>query len=953
MNFQGLGHDYARKNRSDYTYRTYSSNATAPTSASQVTVVHAPLVQRSGESAPPSPPTVVPYLPSPPSTPEQDSPARIERPQRTRPRARARPLPQQRRRRRTATYNAAREPVAYPRSTIRFHPNQVTMTASPPPATDWIVSDFRDELVRNVETSVTPGVDSTPYIIHALETMTQARDDARILSAARSSSTSQATNPILRYLPSSIPGLFQPKAAYNPVSTAETDPDAPRNILTPEEELAALRRHRKRTNSENPQTDQPYPPLERRPSWMRPLSSGTVRVPYSVSSHEEGQGYAWGPEDTLKFCDRMDEMDRTPPPRRSPRDVENWQSQNDAFANDAESASMHPRLDWRPWTLRLPSLLTLAGLCVLMIAALVFCAVFSDRRQGLKSYSGTIYDGYYFLFRILPQLLAALLLLYAQIVITAAFRVLPFSALAAEDVRTRRNVGFLPLYPKTFLWPQHVSTWRVRIPIIMTWLLNFTIPLQSCLFTVVYIQEQWIWCTVQGVAWVLVALYVFMLLATLNLASFWHHRRTGLGPNWDMRSLADIISLLAPSNSAQQFSGTESAVRRNDMRHMLFANIERLGYWRSPEAPELNLWYGIGSPAHDEKVAFESLGDYVHEKGPRGAPPNVMPSTGNIRSRYLPWCIRDAQVISWAVATGALLVTLFVVCFNPRTDIRKGFMPLISAAPVAGAFSAADFLYSFLPALLGMVIFLGFQSLDLMLRILTPWGELSHVEGSLARNSILLDYAACLPLESTWKALKHGHWKVAFISLFATFSFLIPVLAGGMFMALTAPDHIVRMYPNVPVLAIILTLLTIMLLALVALMFNRNQFHLPHAVTCLNEIISFCYAEELRADPAFQWAQSHRHLKQKLGAYMDNAEQSRWFFSAGYGRKGALGVRRYGKYTGETPFIQAAKRREREKAQLATRILREAAERDLAYERQRQYEISRPVPQGNSAMISP
>ncbi|ETS84934.1 hypothetical protein PFICI_02959 [Pestalotiopsis fici W106-1] len=950
MNFQGLGHDYVRKNRSDYTYRTYSSNATAPTSASQITVIHAPLKQRSEESAPPSPPTVVPYLPSPPSTPEPDSPVPTRRPQRTRPRARARPQPQQRRR--APTYHVAREPVVDPRPIVRFHPNQVTMTASPPPTTDWVVSDFRDELVRNVETSVTPGVDSTPYIIHALETMTQPRDDGRIMSAARSSSTSQATNPILRYLPSSIPGLFQPKAAYIPVSTADPDPNAPRNILTPEEELAALRRHRKRTNSEDPQANQPMLPLGRRPSWLRPLSSGTIRVPYSVSSNED-DGHPWGPEDVIKFVDRMDELEQTPPPRRSPRDIDNWQSQSDVFTDDPEMASMFPRLDYKPWTLRLPCLFILAGLCVLMVAALIFCAIFSDRQQGLMAYSGTIYDGGYFLFRIFPQFLAALILLYAQIVITAAFRVLPFSALAAEDVRSRRNVGFLPLYPKTFLWPQYVSTWRVRIPIIMTWLLNFTIPLQSCLFTVVYIEEQWIWCTVQGVAWVLVALYVFMLLATLLLAGFWHHRRTGLGPKWDMRTLADIIALLAPSNSAQQFSGTENAVRRNDMRHMLFSNIERLGYWRSPEAPELNLWYGIGSPAHDEKVNFESLGDYVHEKGPRGAPPNVMPSAGGIRNRYLPWCFRDTQVSFWAVATGILLITLFVICFNPKTDIRSGFVPLISAAPIPGAFSAANFLYSFVPALLGMIIFLVFQSLDLTLRILTPWGELSRVEGSLARNSILLDYAACLPLESTWKALKHGHWKVAFISLFATFSFLIPVLAGGMFMALTAPDHIVRMYPNVPVLAIILTLLTLMLLALVALIFNRDQFRLPHAVTCLNEIISFCYAEDLRADPAFQWAQSHRLLKMKLGAYMDNAEQSRWFFSAGYGKKGALGIRRYGRYTGDTPYVQAAKRRAREKREMAGRILRRAAEKDLAIDRQRQYEISRPVPKGNSTMISP
>ncbi|KAH6651827.1 hypothetical protein BKA67DRAFT_537679 [Truncatella angustata] len=935
MNFQGPGPDYVNENHPNQTYTTNSTNATPPAAAtaSQVTVLHAPLTQQTfrHESSPSSPPTIVPYVPSPPSTPELDGPDRLF-PQETRGTRQAQQTQQP-----AATYHVAQPPVD-PRPLVRFDPRQVTMAVHPP--VDWAVSDFKNDLVREVEKSVTPGIDSTPFIQYALETMTQPREDERDVSAVYSSS-SEGTNPVFRYLPAAIPGLFQPTQSYLPVNSGFPELEA-RELTSPDEELAALRRSRQENRLH------PEPRLGRRSSRLRPLSGGVVRVPYSDSPEIPAGFQAGGPGDRLRMLDHFDRLEAAASPKRSPRDVINWQSQTDNFA-DPEKAASYPPLTYRPWILRIQSLSLLAALCVLMIAALMFAAIFSERHNGLTVYSGTLYDGYYFLFRIFPQLLAAVLLLYAQNVITTVFRILPFSALASDDLRSRRNVGFLPLYPKSFLWPQLISTWQVWIPIVITWILNITIPLQSCVFTVVYVGQVWTWSTVQGVAWFLVALYFSMLLATVLLIIYWHNRRTGLVPDWDIRSLADIIVLLAPSNSVQQYAGTETAEKRNDMRHMLYNNIERLGYWRSPDVPDSSLWYGIGVSTNEEKAKVESLGDPVHEKGPRGVPPNFMPFRGDVRTRYLPWCIRDTQISFWAVSATILLVVLFVVCFNPATDVRHGFLPLLSAAPGPGAFSAADFLYSFLPSLLGMVVFLLFQSLDLTLRILTPWGELSHRDGSLAKNSILLDYAACLPLESTWKACRHGHWRVALISLLSTLSILVPVLAGGMFMALTATDHVVRMYPNVAVLSVVLTLLILTLFGIISIIFKRDQFRLPHAVTCLNEIISFCYAEELRADPAFESTQGHRLLKQKLGVYRDNAEQSRWIFGTGSGKQETLGIRRYGKFTGDTPHVAATKQRAKETRDAAGKALRRALERDLEETQRRA--ISRPVPKGNSTMI--
>lgn len=875
------------------------------------------------DSSSPEPPTAIAYIPSPPSTPQLYGLDRLH-PQQSKP-----------------THHAAQSPVN-PRPLVRFDPKQVTMTAPPPPA-DWVISDFKDDLVREVGTSVTPGVDSTPYIQYALEAMTQPRDDDgdddQALSMGRSR-ISDEVNPMHRYLPAAVPGLFQPQPAYIPVPTQD-------GLNSPAEELAALRQQRQRAKLDEivPSGPQTKP----RASWTRPQSGGTARLPCPVTP-SPSPGFEQGsPGEFLLTLDRLDGTEETPPIGISPRDINNWQSQTDKF-KDPEKAIRYPPLIHRPWVLSTPSLLLLAALCVSMIAALMFSATYSESRNGLMAYSGTIYDGDYFLFRVFPQFLAALVLLYSQSVIVAAFRILPFSALASDDVRSRRNVGFLPLYPKSFLWPQLVSSWQVWIPIVVTWIMNITIPLQSCLFTVVYVNEVWIWSTVQGVAWILVALYVSMLLATILLIVYWHNRRTGLGPNRDMRSLADIIALLAPSNSSEQYAGTETAEQRNDMRHMLYNNAERLGYWRSPDVPGLGLWYGIGIPMNEEKVSFDSFDDRVHEKGPRGAPRDVMQTHGDVRTRYLPWCIRDAQIGFWVVFTLILLIALFVVCFNPATDVRNGFLPLLSAAPGAGGFSAADFLYAFLPSLLGMILFLWFQSLDLTLRILTPWGELSNQAGSLAGDSILLDYAACLPLESTWKAVRHGHWRIAFISLLSTTLLLIPVLAGGLFIALTPQDRIVHMYPNTAVLAILLTLLVLMFVGLIALIPNRKQFRLPHAVTCLNEIISFCYAEDLRKDPAFEGAQHHRLLEQKLGAYMGNTQQSRWVFGTAYGQQGKLGIHRFGKYTGEIPHVLAATQRVKANQDRSGNASRKDAERQFEHAR-RQYAISRPVPQGNSTMI--
>ncbi len=580
-----------------------------------------------------------------------------------------------------------------------------------------------------------------------------------------------------------------------------------------------------------------------------------------------------------------------------------------AEADPEKAGDSAPSLTFKPWILRDQSLLLLMALCLLMVAALVFCAVYSVGRNGFMPYEGTMYGGDYFLFRVLPQLLGAVLLIYAQCLITTAFRVLPFSLMASDDIRERRDAVLLPLYPKTFLWPQLVGPWNVWVPMLNVWLLNFTIPLLCSLFTVKLVDNTWTWATVQGVAWTLVALYISLLSATLIMFIYWRGRRTGMLEGWDLRTLADIIYISAQSNSLRQYHGTETYTSRNQMKSWLRDNVERLGFWSSTDAPGFPRWYSIGVPSNEEKVAFQTTGaamwDRLREEASSPAK-RLQPESKEAESQYLPWCFRSGQISFFIVASVILFVALIAVSFNHSTDVRHGFVPGLSAAPTAGVFSPANFLYSFLPSLIGMVLFLTFQSLDLTLRILEPWGELNRPEGSRADKSLLVDYAACaMPWEATYGAIRRKHWRVAAVSFLAPLFVLLPVLGGGLFMALTPPSRVVRMYPNVGAFAAVLTLLVLYLAGLASLAPGRGRLRLPHAVACLADVVSLCSSDELRADVAFNYPRGPRELRARLddaaGAGRDGSRsrdrQGRWALGRGRPGNERLGVKRHSRFT--------------------------------------------------------
>ncbi|KAK4178887.1 putative phosphoribosylaminoimidazole-succinocarboxamide synthase [Triangularia setosa] len=730
-----------------------------------------------------------------------------------------------------------------------------------------MLADFREDLAR-LDGVITPGVDDTPYIHQAIEALTRRDRDTGYSANESSSSDSAQAGPSI-YPNQPHRQIYQhAQQTHRPISTGP--------IQEGDEAL----------QPPNPQFSRPNPAA----------SADSLADSLLKGARKPAQPHEWRPAEREEILNRTGE----------------WKT------------SGVPPLTFRPWPLRAPALLGFMAMCVLMIAALIFSAVWSHLEQGLVGWDDIV-GGRYFVFRILPQLIGAIFLLYAQFIITTIFRILPFVRLASCNPGDRDGAVYQKLYP-SFLWPQFIGPWNVWVPIFVTWLMNFTIPLQSSLFTVVLTERgeerEWVWATCQGVAWALVGLYLLLLISTIIVWRFWAAtEKTGL--IWDCRSLADYIAIVSETNTATDYRGTQLARGIEGIRFALRRRAhDRLGYWTWKDGRP-GFWHTLGSPMDNEsnllpfpdvasgqrmeKQPFTNSSPLIenpeHHNDLEASDPNSA-----IRHRYLPWSLRTSQLLWFIITSVILLAALFVVSFLPSTRISKGFTPGLKADPQPGAFSAADFLYAFLPSLLGMLLFLSFQHITTHFLILAPWSALSAPGGCRAEEGLLVDYAACLPLQSSFKALKNKHFRAAFVSLCSTLFLAIPVLAGGMFMALTklsktrsegengvvteSWEQEVRMYANMPAYCLLLAVLSLYLLALISLVPKRKEMGMPHGVGCLAEIVGYLVNNELRDELAFKRCVNKEELLERMGAGSRGNGgidvSPRWYF--GFGGEGTAGA---------------------------------------------------------------
>lgn len=741
-----------------------------------------------------------------------------------------------------------------------------------------MLTGFRDELVREAGV-VTPGVDDTPYIQFAIEALSRDRDTGYSANDSLSSDETLSGN---RAIPDQGLGYYQPRPIIDQQrqtyrNAPQTPGSAPPTQLQhggigeqPDRFDPNARLNTRPSDAQQPKFDFGFSPQARAAAWNNGAILASKSEPRSIRT-----GEAMPIDRELMTGPRGEKATNGLPP-----------------------------LSYKPWLLRPASFIALLLLCVLMVAGLIFSAIYSATRNGFVPFAHS--GGQYFLFRILPQLLAAIIVVHTQCIVAAMFRILPFVRLASERSEERERSIYMDLFPGHTLWPKLIDEWEMWMFVFVSWLINLTLPLQSSLFTPILVGEVWTWGTVQGVVWTLVALYIVLIVSTIITLIEWA-KITQTGLIWDPRSLADIMAMLSDTNVAAQYKGTELASHRSTIGFALrHRNIEKLGYWSGDDS-QAGPFYAIRSLTSDhprgsgyttnEKAAPSDVGDYLHDRDLEASVHRRA-----VRHAHLPRPLRSNQLILSVVAATVLLVALFVVSFLPSTRVTIGFPPSLPSRPgAAGGFSPANFLYGFLPSLLGLVLYLLFQSLDLSFRVLQPWAAIAADSqgngggGASARRSVLADYASCLPLQSTLHALRNGHYRVAALSALSTLFIFLPVLGGGIFMALTDPaTQSVRMYPSLPVYAITLALLVLYLVGLVAALPYRHDFRLPHGVGCLAEIIGFLVNDDLLRERCFKNVRSKGELELKMGLGRGD-DGGRWMF--GDGGDGVLGVRRVARYT--------------------------------------------------------
>lgn len=560
------------------------------------------------------------------------------------------------------------------------------------------------------------------------------------------------------------------------------------------------------------------------------------------------------------------------------------QPQKDVFITHTTD---HAPLNFRPSILRPVWLLLLALLCALMLAALVFCAVYSNRTNpfGLWDYDD-FGDNRYFVFQYLPTLLGALILLWVIQVQIALQRIVPFIAMASDRYHQRSEAIFLQLHPLQFLLPRleyfRASQPLVGLCFVEFWLFQWTIPLLACSFNVRFDSERrvWRWVSVQGVIWTVIALYILQLLALFKVLAI-VRKPTGL--RWDPRSLADIITLLERSNITSDYAGAETFTKRD------FANLkgrsDRLGYWTTTRRPQ-DVFHGIGEAgAPTRRYSIED--GRIREKGGERTYPDEAamrrshrPSdfsirmdirSPSVRLRYLPWYMRSSSVLLWIVSTLVLLTAFFVLSFV-NSAVRLGFLPQVFARTNRAGFSASNFLYSFIPALIGHILFLALLSFDYTLRSLRPYISLSSPGGATAESSLLLDYPARLPLSATFAALENQHYQTAILSLVSLVSLAIPILAGGCFWTqFYEAERVVRVAADLPAYYALCFFLAVYALGILCLWPSRRRAALPHRATSLAEITSWVYQSPILTDRAFARPQTKPELVARLmgSAYLE------------------------------------------------------------------------------------
>ncbi|KAF2773872.1 hypothetical protein EJ03DRAFT_304464 [Teratosphaeria nubilosa] len=536
------------------------------------------------------------------------------------------------------------------------------------------------------------------------------------------------------------------------------------------------------------------------------VGAAAIRHGYEHDRRKSSDRYEAVPEQRqARFVD-------DPPPRNPNRSISRG-SNGDAFTPVADSAR---RLTFVPGTLR-PVGLALYLLAILAyIVCLMFCAGWSLTHQGLWAYHA-FGDVRYFVFQYLPILLGVILFLWTVQIELALYRIAPFAAMSSSSPWDREVGRALPLTPKGFVLPYfgHFKASGLKMVglfLLVAWLQIWTVPLLASSFNVHYFGSQslrtggWVWIATQGPIWTCIVLYLLLAAAVILLAVWLKLGRRETGLQWDPRSLADLVVLLARSNAL------------NDTDY--HAEPAQLGFWRMAGRPqEVFHTYGVSEKAarryslqdgqiREKRIRQEpmqmpvrrySIEREMHGAGAddqqRHSREKMLPrdhsdydEEGHERRRggsgLIPWVLQPVFSSLWAIIAIVLLLAFLIVSYLPSAGLARGFRPEMPTAVNRQGFSGANFLYSFVPALLGMLCLLFWLDIEYAWRRLQVYEALARTDnGEVAEKSLLLSYTADLPGFVTASALVNGHWRVAVLSLVTLIAAALPILAAGVFWA--------------------------------------------------------------------------------------------------------------------------------------------------------------------------
>ncbi|KAF2859637.1 hypothetical protein K470DRAFT_258651 [Piedraia hortae CBS 480.64] len=403
-----------------------------------------------------------------------------------------------------------------------------------------------------------------------------------------------------------------------------------------------------------------------------------------------------------------------------------------------EHRSLHPKpatkrdesvatqMSSTPGILRTPWLGVFIGLLLTTTIFLIACGSATISRSRLWPYR-LLGDDMYFVSRYLPTMFGMAIYLWSVQIQVGIFRIAPLIAMSNPRPSLKRRAVTLPMMPEGFVTPCF-GHFKAGVPVIgmaavSCWLSGFAVPLLAASFNIYPHNGKWFWVATRGTIWTVITIYLLHLISIVTLIMWLKNKRHRL--DHSPKSLADLSTL------------TENI--QCSMRGRAASSAEADDY-EQPSTEKM-------IPHHAE----------VHDK----------------LSGLLPWFLQPLMATLWAVIATILMLAFLIVSYSSKTGVSKGFLPHVPARINARGFSPAEFLYSFVPALLGMWALATWLTIDYTYRRLQIIDVLRQ-EGCKSQPSVF-------PFVVTARAAANGHWKMALISFMSMITALLPILAGGVF----------------------------------------------------------------------------------------------------------------------------------------------------------------------------